>query len=83
VDDWRLTPAHERLRGRRFEHKPWHASREGWDHDHCEFCWRKFPSEEPAGWTAAGPAGESDYHWICDACFADFRDQLELVADSP
>jgi hypothetical protein len=80
VKDWRLTPGHERLRGERFVRKPWHASRVGWDHDHCEFCWRKFPDDEPEGWTAAGPAGEPDYHWVCDACFADFREPLELVA---
>ena len=24
-----------------------------------------------------GPAGQDDYHWICDACFADFRTRFK------
>jgi hypothetical protein len=24
-----------------------------------------------------GPQGEDDYHWICDGCFADFRQSFE------
>jgi hypothetical protein len=23
-----------------------------------------------------GPQGEDDYHWVCDECFADFRDRF-------
>jgi hypothetical protein len=67
--------------------KPYRAWRADWEHDHCAFCWRKLveegtPSDDPEtqtqGYAALGrgPQGEDDYHWVCDKCFADFRDRF-------
>jgi hypothetical protein len=60
--------------------------RHGWDHDHCAFCWAKFMAaaakpEDPEIITE-GYASE-DGQWICDGCFADFRDEFRwsVVAD--
>lgn len=51
----------------------------GWDHDHCAFCWAKFMpadagSDDPKTLTS-GYVTEGD-DWICDGCFADFRDEF-------
>jgi hypothetical protein len=58
--------------------------RHGWDHDHCAFCWAKFmPAEakpkDPQTLTDGyvSEAGE----WICDRCFADFRDEFEWIVE--
>jgi hypothetical protein len=45
------------------------------DHDHCEFCGKKF-SESPEdlhfGYTTL-----DDYYWICEPCFNDFEQMFE------
>ena len=40
---------------------------------------REDPRVVTEGYAAlgTGPAGQDDYHWICDACFADFRARFE------
>ncbi len=49
-----------------------------WDHEHCEFCWAKFMAAD----TSSDPSTLSegyvteDEKWICDDCFADFRDEF-------
>lgn len=92
TDDWRLTPEKERFRGAVFVRREWYPPKPSWDHDHCEFCWKKFAEAdladpEPtvqAGYTTAGPIGrppeerEPAYHWVCDDCFEDFREQFEF-----
>ena len=76
------------LQGAAFRRKPYRAWREDWDHDHCAFCQRRLvekgtPSDDPEAQTVGyaapgrGPQGEDDYHWVCDECFADFRDRFE------
>ena len=77
------------LAGAIFVRKPYRAWNETWDHDHCAFCTRKL-SRSPGvrllqtldtlttGYAALGrgPNGEDDYHWVCDDCFADFRQRF-------
>lgn len=50
-----------------------------WDHDHCEFCWATFmvagASSDPST-LAEGYVTEKG-QWICDQCFADFRDEFD------
>ncbi len=83
--DWRLTNQASYLTGAALVHKPYKAYREGWDHDHCEFCWVKFmdaddlesqPKQEDVrtvGYTTTEDhRNGADYHWICADCFADF-----------
>jgi hypothetical protein len=87
-DDWRLTGQEGYLQGATFVHKPYRAWSATWDHDHCTFCTRKFVGELgqlsddgvlAAGYSALGrgPQGEDDYHWVCDVCFADFRERFD------
>jgi hypothetical protein len=56
-----------------------------WDHDHCEFCWATFSQKgtDDPSILQEGYATEDD-EWICDRCFADFRDEFNwTVADPP
>lgn len=65
-----------------------------WDHAHCEFCWATFlaaaslaeqveldVSPLTEGYVTVGSHGE---HWICDKCFADFKDEFRWsVRENP
>lgn len=70
--DWRLTNQAAYLTGVVLVRRPYRAYREGWDHDHCEFCWAKF-MEPPNGDIHEGYATVDDYRWICPQCFDDFQ----------
>ena len=41
-------------------------------HQHCSFCWEKALTYEPATFYCT----EDMYHWICEECFRDFREQF-------
>ncbi len=80
--DWRLTNQEAYLKGAALARRPYTARGEGWDHDHCEFCWATLmdadaPERDPdalsEGYatTAEHPRG-ADYHWVCPSCFDDF-----------
>ncbi len=77
-NDWRLTNQETYLKGAELEHRAWKQPRPEWDHDHCEFCWTKFaeesliPDAEHSGYATA-----DRMHWVCETCFADFREMFE------
>jgi len=74
VEDWRLN-GQERYLGRAVLHwAKWHRPRPAWDHDHCAFCWAKFMDEPHPDVFRAGYTTPDKYHWICSACFRDFRE---------
>jgi len=75
-EDWRLQEQERYLTGATLTRREWQQSRAEWDHDHCEFCWAKFggsqiPNALRQGWTTS-----DGYLWICDQCFADFRERF-------
>ena len=72
--DWRLTNQEKYLKGVSLKLEKYKGYRDGWDRDHCQFCWKKF-SESP-GETVLyqGYATEDNYRWICIQCFEDFKD---------
>ena len=43
----------------------------GREHDHCEFCWKKFGKEVES--LREGYCTDDNYHWICQECFSDFN----------
>ena len=82
-DDWRLTNQEEFLAGRMLAWRRWSAARPGSDHDHCEFCWAEFGDQADdevvnEGWTTV----EDSYHWVCPACFEDFRERFGWIDHS-
>jgi hypothetical protein len=50
--------------------------RVGWDHDHCEFCGRKFSLSDGL---KDGYATSDGYHWVCAECFEDFKEEFEWM----
>ena len=80
MSDWRLQGQERYLTGVTLARRKWVESRPGWDHDHCEFCGAKFagPDVLHQGWATLDA-----YRWICDECFADFREQFKwrVLAD--
>lgn len=72
MSDWRLQGQERFLYGVKLERKRYTPYREGWDHDHCEFCSVKF-SESLAGCEREGWATEDNYYWICCGCYEDFK----------
>jgi hypothetical protein len=91
-DDWRLTNQEKYLGGAVFVWKRWKQSRDSWDHDHCEFCSAKFGEPQASesdclqqGYSTLGPPDDPrpDYYWVCEPCFQDFRDRLQLKVAEP
>lgn len=41
-NDWRLTGQESYLKGKVLYHRNWRTRISQCDHDHCEFCWKKF-----------------------------------------
>jgi hypothetical protein len=75
-NDWRLHGQERYLTGVTLSRRRWRESRPGWDHDHCQFCNAKFAAFEGQGILLQGWTTPDEYHWVCDACFADFRDRF-------
>lgn len=71
----------KRLQDRSFSLRQWWLYREGWDHDHCEFCQRhisiSIATDDEDG-TDRGYVAEDNYCWVCESCFPDFRDQFNF-----
>ncbi|MBL8798890.1 MAG: hypothetical protein JNM56_33710 [Planctomycetia bacterium] len=75
-DDWRLTGQERFLQGALLHKLRWTSPRPDWDHDHCAFCWQKFTEDTSPEALAIGYTTADRKHWICEGCFADFKDQF-------
>jgi len=78
-EDWRLMGQERYLEGQTLRWKEWRPYRDGWDHDHCEFCHVDIADlestpEHPV--EHAGFATLDDYHWVCKPCFEDFSERF-------
>ncbi len=76
MNDWRLQGQEKYLKGVTLQKKTYKQFRDGWDHDHCEFCGAKFTENTP-GTLHEGYTTQNNYHWICDPCFTDFNELFE------
>lgn len=79
-NDWRRRGQERYLIGARLTLRDYASHRPGWDHDHCEFCTVKLmppPASDPDALTS-GYATNDGYHWVCPACFEDFRDEFRF-----
>ena len=72
MTDWRIQGQERYLSGVKLQRKSYSPYREGWDHDHCEFCGRKLSLM--SGDLSHGYVTLDNYHWVCDDCFADFQE---------
>lgn len=74
--DWRLQGQERYLRGAVLQRTPYSPYRDGWDHDHCEFCGSKFTAEDRVEGLREGYSTPDRYRWICPTCFEDFRERF-------
>ena len=72
MSDWRLQGQEKFLKGVKLIRQVYRPDRPGWEHDHCEFCSRKFSLAE--GDLHEGYATSDRYHWICERCYQDFKE---------
>ena len=74
-------------RGTELTRRPYRLYRDGWDHDHCEFCSATLvestsPAAEREHVVTEGFATTdrhskgADYYWVCESCFRDFADEF-------
>lgn len=61
-DDWRRMGQEDRLAGLTFTWKNYQAYSGNWEHDHCEFCFKKFLDPDYADWMREALADPSDEH---------------------
>src|SRR5258708_1625205 len=77
--DWRLTNQGTYLTGVTLHRRLYFFWSESWEHDHCEFCWRKFlvPGDVAMDFsTNEGWTTDDERRWVCDGCFADFKSRF-------
>lgn len=74
-EDWRLSDQETYLHGRKFRWAAWWPYRDGWDHDHCDFCFAEISADTTghADFNEAWVTADDGYHWICPQCLEDFR----------
>ncbi len=77
-DDWRRQGQERFLSGVKLIASVYQPYRQGWEHDHCEFCGAKF-SIMGKNDMKQGYRTEDGYHWICNQCFNDFKDEFEWI----
>jgi hypothetical protein len=80
--DWRLWGQEKYLTGATLLHRRWSQLSEGWDHDHCAFCWATFMSDEHPNALHEGWTTPDEDHWICETCFRDFRERFHWLVVS-
>jgi hypothetical protein len=71
MSDWRLHGQERYLKQVELCYCAYEIYREGWDHDHCEFCGGKFATQ--GGEFTEGYATVDLYRWICKKCYEDFK----------
>ena len=74
MNDWRQQGQERFLLNASLIRKKYAKYRVDWEHDHCEFCGKKF--SEVQGDLNEGYVTEGGYHWICDVCFEDFKERF-------
>ena len=75
INDWRRQGQEKYLMRKKLIFHNYYPYREGWEHDHCEFCGVKFslnPNDVTEGYST-----EDGYHWICTECFNDFKEEFD------
>lgn len=73
-DDWRRHGQEKYLKGENLIARDYYIYRDGWDHDHCEFCGAKFSLDKND--LNEGYATKDGYHWVCQDCYNDFKDEF-------
>jgi hypothetical protein len=79
-DDWRITGQKQYLESVTLKWAKWEMPKPTWDHDHCEFCWKRFClHDECKDAVKEGFTTLDKYHWICKECFEDFKKLFKWI----
>lgn len=76
-DDWRLHGQERYLKNVKLVKKSYKDIGENRDHDHCEFCWKKFTAHGVNDSVGIGFTTEDNYLWVCLGCYEDFKDMFQ------
>lgn len=62
------------LRNKTFIKSRFEQWSDSWDHEHCQFCWKSNSqfNSIPGYYTL------DKYYWVCEECFSDYNDVLNL-----
>lgn len=77
MDDWRLLGQEHFLTGAKLVRSKYLPPSTRWDHDHCEFCGKKFSLSSAD--LHEGYVTLDDKHWICEQCFHDFQGRFGWI----
>jgi hypothetical protein len=80
MSDWRLQGQENFLYGKPLKKRKYQIHRDGWEHDHCEFCGAKFSLK--GNDLKEGFSTIDNYHWICTTCFDDFKDKFNWKVEN-
>lgn len=78
--DWRLQGQEKYLQKETLVYKNYSNRTTKNDHDHCEFCSDKF-SDTTSISLNIGYTTKDNYHWICEKCFADFKERFKWTIE--
>lgn len=70
-NDWRRQGQESYLKDVTLTKKEYKPYRQGWEHDHCEFCGVKFSLCKDD--LTEGYSTPNYYHWVCEECYEDFK----------
>lgn len=79
MEDWRRQGQESFLMNAHLCYGPYEFIKDEWDHDHCEFCGKKFSIRKED--LNFGYHTRDLYHWICGECFIDFKDDFQWIVD--
>lgn len=74
--EWRLQGQEKYLLGKALFYKKYADNLTTTDHDHCEFCSKKF-SVIIHDCLTEGYTTFDNYHWICENCYRDFKNDFK------
>jgi len=71
--DWRLQGQEKYMLGLSLTKKSYAPSNPENDHDHCEFCSKKFMQSGKEDILNFGYTTPDSYRWVCEQCYNDFK----------
>jgi hypothetical protein len=79
-DDWRRQGQEKYLIGVKLLLTDYYPPSDKWDHDHCEFCGKKFSLNNDV--LKKADTSEHHYRWICEESFNDFKEEFKWKVSS-
>ena len=75
--DWREEGQEEYLKNCLWSFSKYFIENSSNDHDHCEYCWKKFCINDPSCEHEGYQCNKGE-RWICSTCWNDFKNKHHL-----